>query len=88
MQVSIEMDEDLVTAIDRAAGIQEISRNVAFAEALRAWVAHKPKSNNLAAILDELEYDPDFVLEVERPGPEAYPSTSFGEDWPEPKSLK
>jgi metal-responsive CopG/Arc/MetJ family transcriptional regulator len=45
MKVTIDMDEALVAAIDQAARIQSISRDAAFSEALKTWVAHKPKSD-------------------------------------------
>jgi hypothetical protein len=72
MKVSIEIDDGLLSAIDLAADVQTISREDAFKEALETWVAHKPKSNKSSIDFDRLEFDPDFTLEVYRPGPEAF----------------
>jgi Ribbon-helix-helix protein, copG family len=74
MQVSVEIDDSLVAAIDRAAAVQKISRVAAFREALEGWVAHKPQSDKWSLDFSQLEFDPDFEgFEVHRPGPEAMP---------------
>jgi len=74
MKVTIDMDEALVAAIDQAVKIQSISRDVAFSEALKTWVAHKPKSDRCEIDFSKLEFDPDFIpFETYRPGPEAMP---------------
>jgi len=72
MEISIEIDEDLLGAIDLASNIQKISRSDAFREALETWVSHMPKSDQCLVEFAQLEFDPDFVLEVDRPGPEAF----------------
>lgn len=35
-------------------------------------MARKPTSDRCSVDLEKLEFDPDFVLEVDRPGPEAF----------------
>jgi hypothetical protein len=84
MKVSVEIDDGLVAAIDRAADVQKISRVAAFREALEDWVAHKPKSDKWSLDFSQLEFDPDFVgFEVHRPGPEAMPEFNRERpDWP------
>ena len=37
-------DESLIAVIDKAADVQNVSRDAAFKEALETWVAHKPTS--------------------------------------------
>jgi hypothetical protein len=77
MQISVEIDNDLLADIDRAAGVQKISRVAAFREALEYWVAHKPKSDKWSLDFSHLEFDPGFIgFEVHRPGPEGMPSAS------------
>jgi hypothetical protein len=71
MKVSVDIDEALLADIDRAASVQKVSRDAAFNEALETWVAHKPKSAGWSMDYSKLEFDPDFVLRVDRPGPEA-----------------
>ena len=72
MKISVEIDERLLDAIDRASSVQRISRDASFKEALETWVARKPTSNRCSVDLEKVEFDPDFVLEVDRPGPEAF----------------
>jgi hypothetical protein len=72
MKISVELDKELIVAIDLASDIQEISRDAAFKEALETWVAHKPKSKGFSIDPRSVEFDPDFTLEVDRPGPEAF----------------
>ena len=73
MKVSVEFDKSLITAIDRAATIQKISRDAAFRDALEAWVAHRDQAERRLD-LSVLELDSDFIpFEAHRPGPEAMP---------------
>jgi hypothetical protein len=84
MKITIEMDEALVADIDHAAKIQSISRDAAFSEALKTWVAHQPKSDRWAIDFSKWEFDPDFIpFEIYRPGPEAMPEFW----WPESRSV-
>jgi Arc/MetJ family transcription regulator len=71
MRVTVDIDEGLIADVDQAADVQNVSRDAAFREALETWVAHKPKSVGWSMDYSTLEFDPDFVLRVDRPGPEA-----------------
>jgi 5'(3')-deoxyribonucleotidase len=78
MKVAIDMDEALVAAIDQATKIQNISRDSAFNEALKTWVAHQPMTDRCTIDFSKLEFDPDFIpFETYRPGPEAMPEFHF-----------
>lgn len=73
MQISVDIDEGLLGAIDRAADVQQISRDAAFRDALETWVAHKPQSRS-SIDFSQWEFDPDCLrFESDRPGPEAFP---------------
>ena len=73
MQIRVELDDTLITAIDRAANIQKISRTAAFQQALESWVVHQPKAERSLDV-SKWDFDPDFIgFEVHRPGPEAMP---------------
>jgi hypothetical protein len=74
MIVSVDIDADLLNAIDQAAGVQKISRDAAFRDALETWVAHQPRRERSTIDLSQLEFDPDFIpFDAYRPGPEAMP---------------
>ena len=74
MVVSVDIDADLLNAIDQAAGVQKISRDAAFRDALETWVAHKPRRGRSSIDFSQWEFDPDFIpFDAYRPGPEAMP---------------
>ncbi|MDB6043597.1 MAG: hypothetical protein JWM63_2148 [Gammaproteobacteria bacterium] len=78
MKVSVDIEESLLAVIDKAADVQNISRDAAFQEALETWVAHKPTSEQWSMDYSKLEFDPYFIpFEVDRPGPEAFASDSL-----------
>ena len=59
METNVEIDEDLLDALDRAGRLQGVTRNEAVEEALTAWVA-QARRNAVIRELFEGELDSDF----------------------------
>lgn len=59
MNITIEIEDALLTDVDLAAAVKEISRQEAFAEALTTWAAHRPKHSGWSIDWSTWEGDPD-----------------------------
>ena len=60
MEANVEIDEDLLDALDRAVRVQGVSRDEAIKEALTVWVA-QARRDAVIRELFEVELDSDFT---------------------------
>ena len=60
MEANVEIDEDLLDALDRAVRVQGVTRDEAIKEALTAWVA-QARRDAVIRELFEVELDSDFT---------------------------
>jgi Ribbon-helix-helix protein, copG family len=60
MEVNVEIDEDLLVALDRAVRLQGVTRDEAIKEALTVWVAQTRRNAVIRELFEE-ELDSDFT---------------------------
>jgi len=59
MKVTIEVEDELVAAVDRAIKLIGITRDAAFTESIRWWVDSMPRTDRWAFEAPQLQNDPD-----------------------------
>ena len=72
MKIGLEIDENLIVSVDRAAAIRGCTRDEAIREAIAEWIPNQPKHARWPEDLLNWKGDPDFPrFELDRPVPES-----------------